>query len=329
MPWGRTTATHCERIHGYPHAQRHFHSRGPVRSIRWKPDERPLLGTAEKWFKNVEGPNEDYYDLVCGNTTVLRLFRPEPNGEYRVWVRSDNSRMCWNFLYYMGYAWHAEHHTVGGGKVKIPYSYDVDHPYNSIPKDWSACLTYDKGGRVILEKSDHRPYYTRKSSKRDKAERKEVLKSLEHIVDLMTIRMPHFHEHGQYHFRRGQAFGGHLREAGDTTSVFHTIERLRDGNKPDDDTVEALLPFCQEVYNVSLSKRIFNSEEEHKKVGSRYSDAAARGFAPVTDAAFRKALRGALIRHSSLKKQTENVELPKFPADLPRRFFFVKIRSNA
>lgn len=333
MPWGKGNPRWCAQIFGYPQAVRHFARRGPVKSIRWQKNERPLVGTTENWFKVVQGPNEDYYDLFCLNDTpTIRYWRPEEDGRHTVWLSERRyGYHSANFLSRMGWHWHTDYKCVGGGTVRVPLNPHVEESEGLVPAGWSAVLTFNKDDELILSQSDHRTIYLRKSDTEDKAVRKRVLGAMQSTLDVLMLHLPTFHADSRYGYQRGKTFGG-FQQDGTREEVAKHIQDLAGGAPLTDDILKALLPYCQEVYNVSLSKRLYAESHEDPTVlppaqpgapQSRWMhDIPAHMCAPVPEATYHRSLRSALLRHSGLMRQHGNVALPKFAASLPKRYFY-------
>lgn len=321
MSWGKGNAYHCSRVRGYPEAVRHFDQRGPVKSKRWQNHERPLISTTEVWYKNVKGLGpDDYYELVYGrDTPVIRYFKPEENGDYRVWLALAGwgSRNAWNFLDIHGWGWNKRYDTTCEQKVMTPLHSVAKEAYQGIPAGWHSCLTFNKSGLLILEKSNHRPAYTRKSSAGDKEARSGARRALDTTLDLLVLRTPSFHASAEVSSRMGRAFGGL------STWSFRHLEEAVAGavatGEVDDELLEILLPFAQQVYNVSLSKVWYTAERSYVSGNDLVL------MPEVASEKFRKALQGALLRHSGLMKPHENVELPKFLTELPKKWFSSKV----
>lgn len=321
MGWGKGYAHHCERIHGYPEAKRYFETRKAVRSKRWTADERPLVSSTEIWFKTKRGPNDDYYDLCLYRQSVVRYFRPEEDGSYRVLLANTGYRRTGDFLGVNEWGWwYKQWRTTCGKEVMIPLSTDLQgkNGDSNVPANWSADLWFDKSGLLILEKSDHRPVYTRKSGSEDKAARKQVLSALENVLTVLMLRLPTFHADSAVCRQRGEAFGGHREHY----LCYEDVSHILAGAPIDDGILTVLLPFAQEVYNVALSKQVVKSGEYN---GPYWGEVPGKVFPSIPEESFRRALRNALIRHSGLAKQSVNVPLPQFPEKLPRRYFFYKV----
>lgn len=320
MSWGKTGVWNCAKLYSYPQAQRHFESRGAVRSKRWQANERPLVGTREKWFKLVK--ENDYYDLVLYKTPLVRYFKPEDNGDHMVWLRGEYHNKTWQFLRQMSWGcWYSEGlPTVGGQRVVVPLVTQVKEPHGLVPVDWSATLVFNSDDKLILEKSDHRPIAVAHSSTEDKEARKKLTAAVKGILDLMVVRLPTFHAEASIGRQRGWAFGG----LGDKAAARKVGETIREvvqlGEELTDEGLHNLLPYCQDVYNTALSKRL-EMKEDVRITHYRDSPIIPEHVKPIEPEAFRAALKRSLLRYSGLAKQTGRRVLPKFVDKLPRKYF--------
>lgn len=320
--WGSYSIRSCASIGSFKKARNYFEGKKPVKSKRWQANERPLRSSRETWYKMVRGGDEDYYDLVLFNTPRIRYYKPNEIGEEVVLLRNDIDRSTWMWLYLHGWGtWSEKKKTVGGEQVLAPLGVeDIYKPHGQVPPEWSARLVFTDG-KLVLEKSDHRPIYKRKSSKEDKESRAKFRTEIDMLVELMTLRIDSLHENAQISWSRGRAFSQFDRAA--NKSRWGLAQALRTaGTELTDNIAEHLFPFVQELYNVSLSKRYYNDKVSKHWNESFSSDAFnTEGVKKLTVEQFAHTLRGALIHLSGKDRRTEKVALPKFPLEIPRRYF--------
>lgn len=327
MSWGRSHAHHCELIHGYPQAQRHFDSRGAVRSKHWARNERPLIRTRENWFKLVRGPDVSeqqpdalYYDVECYAKTALRYFRPQLDGGYTVLVRDRRIGRTSEVIARMGWAtWSNVVPVAGGGDPVLVPLKRGGHGDDLVSLDgWSAKLVFNAADELLLTQSDHHQPHTRVSTKEDTLLRKRAHARLATVIDLILLRIPAFHADSVVSGNRGQAFGGFQgRVNAELLATVKALAVYTNAVVPEH-LWAGLLPFCQEVYNVALSKK-------KMAAGDALQWSAAKSGAdepPLEQAAFKTALKAALIRHAGLDKQNGQALLPKFPTSLPKKYWF-------
>ena len=108
-------------LHTYEQAEKWFSTvHNPVRSKKWLSHQRPLRNTQsthlriEHHFVN----GVDCYDLCLYNTPLVRLFKPNEQGERAVWMQNHYSTSSASFMYAMGWYNRVDMQTTEG--VKFP-----------------------------------------------------------------------------------------------------------------------------------------------------------------------------------------------------------------
>ena len=317
MGWGNagTTAIHnITSLYSYPQAQRHFESRGAVRSPRWKANERPLYKTRNTEFSLVK--DEDYYDLKCYNTPMVRYFAPHLDGSYHVYLRGVTGGLS-NFLYAHG--WHTWSKTLGttrGESVLVPLNPQV----TSFHEAWSAKLVFDRAGNLMKEKSSHLPVYKRISSTIEKTERAASLKQIDGLLTMCTMRIPTYHANAAISYDKGAPFG-----RGRFYDEHDSVRRMMNSPQAEwsDALVESLMEHAQEVYNISLSRVLYNGSRDDTGVGRHgFGTRDPADIPQITPEAFRKSLTRFLLSRSNKGRGHMSVPLPFFPDSLPKRYFY-------
>jgi len=304
--WGSAVGS-CVSLYSYPHAQRHFESRGAVRSPRWKANERPLYKTRNTEFALVK--DEDHYDLKYFNTPMVRYFAPHLDGSYHVFLRGGSSE----FLHNHGWnTWSKILITTRGEEVFVPLNPRV----TTFHEEWSAKLVFDKAGNLMKEESSHLPVYRYVSSTIEKADRAASLKRIEGLLTMCTLRIPTYHANATISYDKGAPFArGKFYDERSRVQEMMSISQAFWS----DALVEALLEYAQEVYNLSLSKVAYNTGCLH--YGSYLPDVIA-ALPHITPEAFRKSLTRFLLTRSGKDRGHMTVPLPFFPDSLPKRYFY-------
>jgi hypothetical protein len=325
MSWGKGASHHCEPIYGFPQAQRYFEERGPVRSKRWTAGQRPLVSSTETWFR-IDKENDDTYDLMLYDKKMIRYLRPQHNGSFTVLINYYGWKNKMNeFLRQMHKSTHHGYPgyvTTAGNSVMVPLTHDSStYDKGSALSDWAAKLVFNKDGKLIVEESAHRTIYRYKSNATDRAKRKAVRENLAGLIDLLTLRLDTFHADSILTQGRSYAFGG-MDSSFKTVELRTAVENASAGMQMPEEILDDLLPFAQEVYSVSLSRRVYNDEEETQHLAHGWNaETSGNIFDPQPKEVFRKALEGALIRAGRLDGASEKVALPLFMEKLPNKWY--------
>ena len=306
--WGGSTHN-LKRISSWSEAHKYYEETKPVRSTRWQPWERPLLRSSQHHYRvaRQDGPNGPTYDVYLYRKKMARFLAPHDGVEVKHYAY-DNRSMSRQFLYgpcgFSGYA------PAKGKVVHVPCN-KYDH------KDWTApngvevpegffCTLVFKDGLLDLDKSAHRPCFTKCSNETDSQARKDFLRRHETLLDLMVLRLPEFHANAEVSYDRGCAFGGM-----ECSFDLQFMKHMRDMTQAE---FNELNKFAQELYNTSLSKRA-KKEGKLPQWGSRSETGE-----PLMPAAFRKSLSAALIRACHLDTQNGRKDLGQFPEALPKNY---------
>lgn len=334
------------RICGYNQAVRHFEETKKPRTVRWGEDERPLYNTRSHHYRLVKGSDDyaPYYDLVLYDTSMIRYYQPDANGDSRVLVRGHHTPMSNNFLWHHGFQRGKQFNCVDGygnereGKMLLNHHVNTQSAReHGVPRDFSADLYFLKSNGedyynlLDLTRSKHIPGYKAASSDEDKAKRKQLKGIVDHWIELLGYRLEEYlnTEMSGDKFNKWQ-----LNRAGDSFTT--ALDLLSWDEK---ESINAALRHALNGVDEAMNTEIFvnamtqfgHAVATHLK-GVR--DNQAKGewdydrrtyfreeSKPVTRADFRKSMESHLISLLNLREGSARVDIGQFPASIPRKWW--------
>jgi hypothetical protein len=182
-------------IHTYEQADKWFtEAHYPARSKKWFSYQRPLRNTRSHHLRiekrDVDGV--DCYDLVLYQTPVIRLFKPNEQGEHAVWLQTYYSVSTVAFMWTMGWYDRMDMQDTNGNKIKVPVSPQSRAALSAWGDTFTTKLVLDSEGRVITDKSAHIPYMRKSSTATHRAKRKQLREDLSVIYDLLEMQYQSF-----------------------------------------------------------------------------------------------------------------------------------------
>lgn len=308
-------------IRSYNDAVKAFYVRGPVRSMAWGNNERPLdrLYKHKKivWYNDNQ---ETYYDIVFHKTVMARFYKPivdDMNVEHerRLYLGHPSltsRKFMWEVLGHFGQLGGA--HGIPDGTVAPIYN---KYFMREGDAHFSADLMF-VDGKLDVSRSKHTPHYRIVSSKDDRQRRAYIVSKMEVYINLALMRMPEFAAEASLSRKLGRTFGGegYVHEYSQAMRPM-----LADAPIDGADDVETFFHMCQMAYNTIASKR--GMEQRDFKMGSwRGSniDPVSKLDKPITTDEFRRAIVERIYKYAGVKQGTKRVELSQFPQrkDYPR-----------
>lgn len=314
----------------YQHAHDLFNkTKKPPRSKKYAEHQRPLRRVQESWLMLQKDPHSYVY-IINGNE-VVRVFEPNEQGEYEVAVRGLYNTNDINLMYKFTGAYSGQAFTTTtGDAVRVPYN----SQYRQQDKDYSALLTFNSSGQLIVEKSWHADVYRLASTDNDKQTRKELKKELDAYVTLQLFKLPTLRENAKFDSSMGRPFG-------ESDLSWSVQSSMRDAlsHRPlpleSQSFMETFDAVAQDCFNMLASKRIYNHDDNlfYKARGYWGSkDPAEKADAEemmqdlaneITPEEFKKSLVARIMGFAGLSKGSESVALPQFGNTLPRTYYTV------
>jgi hypothetical protein len=222
----------------------------------------------------------------------------------------------------------------------------VQVPYNPFFKgqneDYSAVLTFDKDGKLIVDKSWHCDVFTYKSSEEDKSKRKALKAQLDAFVTLQMFKLGSLIDNATVNESMGRAFGES--ELPSSTARNLQLFLAEEVVRTDDPSfMNCFNELAQSAFNMLASKKIhdYPVPPELNKNGWRsrnlfavhnygddqaLKDSAGKLIREVMDNIvpdeLRKSLVASLLKLAGLSKGSQPVAIPQFSAKLPRRYSY-------
>ena len=317
----------------YQHAHDLFNkTKKPPRSKKYADNQRPLRRVNEDHLMLQKDPHSYMYRFY--NKEVMRLYEPNEAGEYEVAIKgvygSTSLDLAWKFL---GISSTVSLTTTAGEQVRVP----LNSEYKKQGKEFSAVLVFDKGGRLIVERSWHADVYKLVSTDDDKQARKKIKAELDAYVTLQMFKLPTLMANCKPEEAMGAPFGESNISRATKSSMRDALTNLP---LPLDsqsfmNTFDAV---AQGVFDMLAGKKIYqatgNGQLFWKAKGRWYgaNDPAEQADAQeqiddivrsITPDEFKKSLVARTLSYANLTKGTKAVALPQFANTLPRTYYTV------
>lgn len=317
-------------ITSYEQAKKWFDKTAkPPRSVKWNDHERPLKNVSAWHYRLERGVNEAYFDVCLYHTKMIRYLKPDQFGYRLVYIRGDNSQTSRKFLArnvsgsYGGEV--ASYVGEDNKQYVVPFSHVVhkhyrrDHPEITHGNElFSAMLTFNSTGKLVVSASDHIPVHKRVVSDELRQQRAAFRKQIEVIKLLATYRLDSYRENAQWEAR--SSFNKSL-----ATKEINNLQRTLRISELEEQTEFILNELGQLVFDNVYSVYLNNND---LILGSRWSiggqslrNSPKALASNITDKQFLAAFERALLKAVRLDAPDAYEALPKF-AELPRKFFW-------
>jgi len=300
----------------------------PPRSKHYTEAERPLRRVNENHIKLVKEPHSYVYRFL-GHDSV-RAYEPDEHGNYQVCVAYDGYNTVNDYMYkFTGLYDAVKLATTDGRHVRLP----LNHMFKSQDKDFSAVLTFNPDGLLIVDQSWHADIYKKQSSKADRDTRKHIKDRVSALVTLQMFKLPSFRANVNVNPRLGQPFS-----ASSQSININSYRTLHSGLKSDkidsEEFVSAFDELAQSVFNTLASKRVY---DKHGYRGFFSSYAAQQNanhkqevdelhkqvVESITTDDIKTVIERKLLSMLNLNEGSEFVALPQFSESLPRKYFLI------
>jgi len=169
----------------YQRADDWWHKAPPCRSSKMDPKFQkslhPRKPSSFTHYRLERGPNADYYDLAMYDTSLCRLFKPQPNGNYEVWYAHTGSNSDSHFHNRVT-PYQSRVMTTDNVRVVVPLAL-----VRRARGEFTAKCVFTASGLLIREKSWHVPHGRRLMSKERRDERKETVRLSEPYVTMALV----------------------------------------------------------------------------------------------------------------------------------------------
>ena len=312
----------------YQEAEATFNLRGPVRSSKWQPNERPLDPKPVSHHRLIKGHNTygTYYDIKLYQTVMARFYDPEMENDKRVERRL-----------YMG-------HGSQTSRQFMSHTLRVECGANNIWEDgvhaderivmpiYTKHFMHDEGvpfsldafyvdGKFVPEYSKHTPHYRLVADNDVRKHKQRVAEHFAPYIMLAQMRMPEFKAECKIDRRFGVKFGGE----GFNRSYYHAIQEMWTDPEPQQQFIDVFFEMCQKAYDIIASKRGMEQSGFHI-AGTWWNRNNAPESTvddldkPIEMAEFRRAILDRIHKYvgsNSLKKPEEVKQFPKY-SEYPR-----------
>lgn len=310
----------------YQQVEEKFNSiKKPPRSKKYNDSQRPLRRVAENWLMLQKDPHSYVYKLC--NVEAVRVFEPDHNGNQQIALRAMGNTYEEQQMYrYAGFYSGMKLATTDGTEVRVP----LNPRFREQDKDFSALLTFNTEGLLILNESWHADIYTLRSTDDDKDKRKKLKSDLEAYITLQQFKLQTLKDNAVINSRLGRPFASSSVSYG-ARAKMHTFLNQ--------DALPLELPefavvfdqLAQDCFNTLASKRVYNTNSQLLYRGWRHDpseDADKKEKAEdiaqdITPEEFKASLTNALLTIAGISKGSSTLALPQFPNKLPRKFYSV------
>jgi len=314
----------------YHEAEHLFEDRGPVRSSKWQPNERPLDPKPVAHHRLIQGSNEygKYFDVKLYQTIMARFYEPKVEGGKRVERRlymGHSSQTSKQFMY------HTLRVDVGANRQR-----DSDDMYSDesiIMPIYTEHFMKDEGVPFSLDsywvdgvldhtRSRHTPHYRLVADTDVRKFKAKVAAHFEPYIMLAQMRMPEFKASCDINYRLGVKFGGE----GFNRAYYMAIQEMWTDPEPRQGNIDVFFAMCQKAYDIIASKRGMQ-QADFQVGGSWYSRQNGNQNSTVEDlkkpiemVEFRRAILDRIHKYvgsNSMKKPEEVKQFPKH-SEYPR-----------
>ena len=337
-------AYECKPICNYNAAERHMNETKPVRSEKWRSDERPLRKRSQYHYRLQHGTwqGRSFYDVIHHRTPLIRYWEPFDNGDHVVSLFYWNSMSSRDFM--------SAHRWGGWNRLTTTTGTEVCMPLSSVPNsarwfqgsfespfdgtNFTAHLVFDESRKLKVDESVMVPVCKPVSSDHDKTYRASIRNEIRVFKDIMLIQFQRIRDNVTYNHRDGVPF----QETKTTRSdEYHTIRSLLTkklvGVDLDDAEnarlMQALIDVGQHVYNSLASKSAWSAGALKYDWRSRLSTIAPDYEPPEFDA-FVAAFERTVIKavggdRTSAVKLIGDMGVFPLASEMPRNYKFTQV----
>lgn len=340
-----------ERIRNYTQAHAHFTNTKKPRTVRWSENQRPLRNTAARHLRLEQRYGGEFYDCVLYSTSVVRYFKPDENGEYKVWLSNWASQSTSAFLWRMGWYDKMKLEHDGGDVFELPISTQYKHAEELWGDEFTVRLTFNKLGQVIRDKSIYLPVCSYRSSKGLRNQRKKFKADIALIMDMVDMRFGELQGKCVVDAELGEPFSSGVtgdvwkeeREARDVLTKF-----VRGEDVDLTPAIHYAFTYAQVAYDGAVNRKAYALKPAWENQWMRNSNGDwmrrehdgtyARDQEPLeaqdqhikekllpTQEAVRKAVENRLIMAAGLSGGDTPIPYPQFAKTLPKTVYGVRM----
>jgi len=340
-------AYECESIRNYHGAERHFKETKPVRSEKWRSDERPLRRRSQHHYRLQHGTwqGRNFYDVIHHRTPLIRYWQPFDNGDCAVSLYYYASLSSRDFMSAHGWGgWNSLPSTTGT-RVCVPLSQAAGGAFwfqgsmsPVFDTEFTAHLVFDESGRLKTDESVMVPVCKYASSSEDKEYRARIRQEIKIFKDILLMQFNRIRDNVTYSRYEAAPFS-----SSNTTSSqeYRTINLLL-GDKLNGVTLDehangqlmqALIGVGQPVYNTLSAKSAYSAGCMQYDWRTRTATIKPE-FEPPDFDAFIKAFERTVIKAVGGDRTSEPVLINGsglFPMvdDVPRKYRFAPVAEHA
>ena len=307
----------------YDEALGTFAFRKAVRSIAWKPNERPLDPKPRSEHRLIEGSNSygKYFDVKLYQTIMARFYEPKVVDSKRVERRlymGHSSQTSQQFMHYTlrvdlgaNSIWEDDVHA--DERIIMPiYTKHFMHDEDNTPFSLDAVFV---DGVLDTVQSEHTKHYRLVADKDVRQFKQRVSAHFEPYIMLAQMRMPEFKASCTLDYKYGRAFGGE----GFNRAFYTAVQEMWTAPEPMQRDIDVFFEMCQSAYNIIASKRGAD-QEDFQMAGSWYNRNTSTDNTvddlkkPIEMNEFRRAILDRIQKYvgsNSLKKPEEVKQFPK------------------
>jgi len=208
------------RVRSYFRAENWWNNAPKCRSTKLTSNQKSLHPRKPSSFTHYRlerGPNADYYDLAMYDTSLCRLFKPQPNGNYEVWYSYTGSQTDSHFHNRVT-PYQSRVMTTDNVRVVVPLALA-----RRARGEFTAKCVFTASGLLIREKSWHVPHGRRLMSKERRDERKETVRLAEPYVTMALVGRDNL---DMYQDHRCVSFDGDWLRQEPTEEIINGVMRM-------------------------------------------------------------------------------------------------------
>ena len=306
----------------YQEAELLFEDRGPVRSSKWQPNERPLDPKPVAHHRLIQGSNSygKYFDVKLYQTIMARFYEPKVEDGKRVERRLYMGHASQTSMQFMRHTLRVECgvNTIWDDEMLVDdrtimpiYTKHFMVDEDNTPFSLDAVFV---DGKLDTAESEHTKHYRLVADTDVRKYKAKVAAHFEPYIMLAQMRMPEFKAECNLDYKYGQAFGGE----GYNRAYYMAIQEMWNDPEPRQQDIDVFFEMCQSAYNIIASKRGADQEGFQMK-GSWYTRNTTTDHTvddlkkPIEMVEFRRAILDRIQRYvgsNSLKKPEEVKQFP-------------------
>lgn len=305
-------------IWNYAEADKFYNSKpAHTRCKGWQSHERCLKQrpSGNRHYRIEQHDSGGYYDIILYSTVMARFYKPDDAGHSRILYAGHSSVTSKSFMHRVLSVWSGRRLPTTDGRTVVAPIYS-DNQLNDKGELFSLDITVDSEYRLIVDKSQHTPHYTHRSSVADRELRNAIKERFGNYIMLAQMRMPEFANNCVPTNDMGRPFGGNTMR----WAQRQAIESMWSDAEHEQMWIDEFFDICQDAYDTLVSKRGYDQPDFQMP----YQYYVQQGYKPsplsdlkkpVTEKDLEKAVLNRLYKILGADRKSKAVPQPQFMDD--------------